>query len=125
MAEDEMVRYHHQLSGHACEQTLGDSKGQRISWCVQSMGSQSQTQPSNQTTTYIYVCIHSPPNFPPIKAATWHRAEFPVVYSRSLLVTSHTTFDWVLRLSVNLGKRRPPLSHDTQVSGGAALVSHR
>ena len=48
-----------------------------------------------------------------------------MLYSRSLLVASHTAFDWVLRLSVNLGKRRPPLSHDTKVSGGAALVSHR
>ena len=73
MAEDEMVRYHHQLSGYACEQTLGDSEGQRIFWCVQSMGSQSQTQPSNQTTTtYMCVCIHSPPNFPAVEAATWH-----------------------------------------------------
>ena len=28
-AEDEMVRYHHQLNGHESEQTLGDSEGQR------------------------------------------------------------------------------------------------
>jgi len=27
-AEDEMVRYHHQLNGHESEQTLGDSEGQ-------------------------------------------------------------------------------------------------
>ena len=28
MAEDEVVRYHHCLSGHEFEQTLGDSEGQ-------------------------------------------------------------------------------------------------
>ena len=31
-------------------------------------------------------CIHSPPNSPPIQAATWHWADFPVLASRSLLV---------------------------------------
>ena len=28
MAEDDMVRYHHQLNGYEFEQTLGDSEGQ-------------------------------------------------------------------------------------------------
>ena len=28
MAEDEMVRQHHRLNRHECEQTLGDSEGQ-------------------------------------------------------------------------------------------------
>ena len=28
-AEDEMVRQHHQLSGHKFEQTVGDRRGQR------------------------------------------------------------------------------------------------
>ena len=28
MTEDEMVGWHHQLSGHEFEQTLGDSEGQ-------------------------------------------------------------------------------------------------
>ena len=27
--EVEMVRQHHQLNGHECEQTLGDNEGQR------------------------------------------------------------------------------------------------
>ena len=27
-AEDEIIRYHHQLNGHEFEQTLGDSEGQ-------------------------------------------------------------------------------------------------
>ena len=26
-----------------------------------------------------HICIHSPPNSPPTQAATWHRAEFPVL----------------------------------------------
>ena len=34
-----MVRYHHQLNGHECEQTPGDSGGQRSLACW-SMGSQ-------------------------------------------------------------------------------------
>ena len=29
VAEDEMVKKHHQLNGHEFEQTLGDSGGQR------------------------------------------------------------------------------------------------
>ena len=36
--------------------------------------------------SHTYACIHSPPNSPPIQAATWHWAEFLVLYSRSLLV---------------------------------------
>ena len=36
--------------------------------------------------SHTYTCIHSPPNSPPIQAATQHWAEFPVLYSRSLLV---------------------------------------
>ena len=32
-AEDEMVRYHHQLNGHEFEQTLGHSGGQRSLAC--------------------------------------------------------------------------------------------
>ena len=33
-AEDEIVRYHHQLTGHEFEQTLGDSEGQEsLAWC--------------------------------------------------------------------------------------------
>ena len=33
MADDEMIRYHHQLNGHEFEQTLGDSEGQRSLMC--------------------------------------------------------------------------------------------
>ena len=33
MAEDEMVGWHHQLSGHECEQALGDGEGHRILVC--------------------------------------------------------------------------------------------
>ena len=37
--------------------------------------------------SHTYTCILSYPNSPPIQAATWHWAEFPLLYSRSLLVT--------------------------------------
>ena len=33
MAEDEMVEWHHLLSGHGFEQTLGDREGQRSLAC--------------------------------------------------------------------------------------------
>ena len=36
-AEDEMVRQHDQLNAHECEQTLGDSEGQRSLAVLQSM----------------------------------------------------------------------------------------
>ena len=38
MAEDEMVREHHQLNGHEFEQTLGDSGGQRSLVCCSPWG---------------------------------------------------------------------------------------
>ena len=33
VTEDEMVEWHHQLSGNKSEQTLGDSEGQRSLAC--------------------------------------------------------------------------------------------
>ena len=36
--------------------------------------------------SHTYTCTHSPPNLPPIQAATWPWAEFPVRYRRSLSV---------------------------------------
>ena len=34
VTEDEMVEWHHQLNGHECEQTLGDSEGHgRLACC--------------------------------------------------------------------------------------------
>ena len=39
MTEDEMVGWHHQLSGHEFEQALGDGEGQKPGM-LQSMGSQ-------------------------------------------------------------------------------------
>ena len=40
MAEDEMVRWHHQLSGHEFEQIPRDSGGQRSLVCCSPWGSQ-------------------------------------------------------------------------------------
>ena len=36
MAENEMVRWHHQLNGHESEQTLGDGEGQGSLACCSS-----------------------------------------------------------------------------------------
>ena len=33
MTEEEMVRWHHRLSGHEFEQTLGNSRGQKSLAC--------------------------------------------------------------------------------------------
>ena len=43
VAEDEMVRQHHGLSGREIEQTLGDSGGTEEPGVLQSMGLQSRT----------------------------------------------------------------------------------
>ena len=52
VAEDELVGWHHRLSGRECEQTPGDSERQRgLGCCSQSLGLQSQTPLSNRTTT--------------------------------------------------------------------------
>ena len=38
MTEDEMIRWHHELSGHEFEQTLGDSEGQGSLGCCSPWG---------------------------------------------------------------------------------------
>ena len=38
VAEDEMVGWHHQLNGHECEQTPGDSKGEGSPVCCSPWG---------------------------------------------------------------------------------------
>ena len=48
MTEDEMVGWHHRLSGYEFEQTLGDSEGQGKPCVLQSVGvSKSRTLLSN------------------------------------------------------------------------------
>ena len=47
-AIDEMVGWHHQLNGYEFEQTQADSEGQGKPGVLQSMGSQSQTQPTER-----------------------------------------------------------------------------
>ena len=50
MVEDEMVRQHHQLSGHELEQTVGDSGGQESLLCFRVHGiAKSWTQLSDPT----------------------------------------------------------------------------
>ena len=51
VAENEMVREHHQLSGHESEQTLGDGEGQGSLACCSLWVTKSQTQLSDWTTT--------------------------------------------------------------------------
>ena len=51
MTEDEMVGWHHQLNGHEFEQTPGDSEGQGSLTCCSCGVTNSQTWPSDWTTT--------------------------------------------------------------------------
>ena len=51
MTEDEMVWWHHRLSGHEFEQTLGDSEGQGSLVCHSLWVSKSRTWLSDWTTT--------------------------------------------------------------------------
>ena len=59
-AEDEMVREHHWLNWHECEQTLGDSEDGETG-VLQPMGLQSQTWVSDWTTI---ITIFAPCNRP-------------------------------------------------------------
>ena len=47
MTEDEMVGWHHKLNGYKCEQTPGDSGGQRNLACCSPGVENSQTRLSN------------------------------------------------------------------------------
>ena len=51
MTEDEMAGWHHQLNGHEFELTPVDGEGQGKPGVLQSMGSISQTQLIDRTTT--------------------------------------------------------------------------
>ena len=50
MTENEMVGWHHQLTGHEFEQTLEDSEGQGSLACYTYGAAKSWTQLSNCTT---------------------------------------------------------------------------
>ena len=48
VAEDEMVGWHHRLSGHESEQTPGDSRGQRSLVCCNPWGHKEQDTATEQ-----------------------------------------------------------------------------
>ena len=50
MTEDEMIGWHHRLSGHEFEKTTGDGEGQGSLACCSLWVTKSQTQLSNWTT---------------------------------------------------------------------------
>ena len=53
VSEDKMAGWHHRCNKHELEQPLGDDEGHRLN-VLQSMGSQSQTQLGDWTTTTGY-----------------------------------------------------------------------
>ena len=59
--EDQMVGWHHQLSGHEFEQTLGDSEGQGKSGVLQSMGSQRAGHDWMAEQQQVVLVIKNPP----------------------------------------------------------------
>ena len=52
-AEDEMVRWHHQLSGHEYEQTQGHGEGQRNLACCSPWGHKELDPEQQQQQQYI------------------------------------------------------------------------
>ena len=58
--EDEMVGWHHCLSGYESEQTLGDSEGQRSLVCCSPWGRKSQTGLRDWTENNCFwsICTH-------------------------------------------------------------------
>ena len=69
MAEDEMVGWHHRLSGHKSKQTSGDSEGQGKLTCCHPWGSQRAghdlaiEQQNNSVTLWKNVYLSLLPNF--------------------------------------------------------------
>ena len=55
MTEDKMVGWHHRLSGHEFEQTLGDGEGQGGRRAAVFGVTKSQTQLSDWTTKVILI----------------------------------------------------------------------
>ena len=89
-----MVGWHHQLSGHAFEQTLGDSEGQGSLVCCVHGISKSWTQLRDWTRTRT--------------EGVWE----PLTYSQLVRSTDHTwDFNWHLK-AVGLGLEKEWESHD-------------
>ena len=61
--QQRMVGWHHQLSGHEFEQTLGDSEGQRILACCSPQGNKQSGMTERLNNNYkafvgfIYFCL--------------------------------------------------------------------
>ena len=68
VTEDEMVGWHHQLSGHEFEQALGDSEGQGSLVCCSPWGyneSDSTELLKNRSFAHVPCLCKSSPSFPP------------------------------------------------------------
>ena len=66
MAEDEMVGWHHRLSGHEFEQTLGDSEGQGSLVCMRLQRGGHNWATEQQMKSYGLNCL--PPKFITLKS---------------------------------------------------------
>ena len=71
--EDEMVRWHHQLTGHEFEQTLGDSESQGSPVCCFSWGSQEVGQ-DLMTEQQQNCFLPAPPKFGSVSVPVTHAA---------------------------------------------------
>ena len=66
--------------------------------------------------SHTQTCVHSPPDPLPIRAAVWHWAELPVLYSRSLSVThsKHSSVHTSIPSSLTIpSPALPPSSHSS------------
>ena len=57
--EDEMVSWHHPLSGHEFEQTLGDSEGQRSLLCCSPQGRKESDTTERLNQHHPHGCVAS------------------------------------------------------------------
>ena len=64
MAEDEIVRYHHQLNRHEFEQTLRDRGGQKSLECCRQWGHRVRqdftTEQQQNKMRNCFPCVHKP-----------------------------------------------------------------
>ena len=63
MTEDEMVGWHHQLTGHEFEQTLGDSEGQGSLVCCNPWSSK-ESDTTERLNSLVSVTVRTPADGP-------------------------------------------------------------
>ena len=91
-ADDEIVRWHHWLSGHEFKQTLGDSEGQRSPWCCKELD---MTVTEQQHTHTLDLAILFLGIYPWERKTYVHMNVYRnFIHSHTDLETTWITFNW-------------------------------